>query len=379
MKGPVQTDKKMEEAAGFLDLNAKGFGFLRQIERGFEPSPKDVFVEAGMVRNFRLRQGSFVEGLASGGPKRKSARLVAINMVDGKGADEYARLPEFTSLTSVNPFERLRIDEFNDSSLRIIDLISPIGKGQRSLIVASPRTGKTMLLQKLARAVTTIHPEVELIILLIDERPEEATEMKRLGVGLVVDSSADMPPQRHIRIAEMVLQRAKRLVESGRDVMILLDSITRLSRAYNTMNKGKSRTLSGGLGAGTMAKPREFFGAARKLQEGGSLTIVATALVDTGSRMDDVIFEEFKGTGNMELVLHRGLAERRIWPAIDIPLSGTRREEQLRDSVTQNQVNLLRRALANLSAEKAMQGLLRKIEETPDNQTFLRSLQKAGS
>jgi len=379
MKGPVQTDKKMEEAAGYLDLNSKGFGFLRQLERGFEPSPSDVFVEAGMIKNFRLRQGSFVEGLASNGPKRKSARLVAVNLIDGKDADEYAHFPEFTSLTSVNPFERLRIDEFNDPSLRIIDLIAPIGKGQRSLIVASPRTGKTMLLQKLARAITTIHPEVELIILLVDERPEEATEMKRLGVGTVVDSSADMPPQRHIRIAEMILQRAKRLVESGRDVMILLDSITRLSRAYNTLNKGKSRTLSGGLGANTMAKPREFFGAARKLQEGGSLTIVATALVDTGSRMDDVIFEEFKGTGNMELVLHRGLAERRIWPAIDIPLSGTRREEQLRDAETQNQVNLLRRALANLNAEKAMQGLLRKIEETPDNATFLRSLQRAGS
>ncbi len=373
-KGSERSNQKLHETSGYLDLHAKGFGFLRQLERGFEPGPHDVFVEASMVRSRNLRPGSLIEGLAANGTGQKSDRLVKLTTVDGLDAADYSDLPEFTRLTSINPHERLRIDETNDPSLRVIDLIAPIGKGQRALIVAPPRTGKTMLLQKLATTVQECHPEVELIILLVDERPEEATEMKRLGAGLVVDSSSDMPPERHTRIAEMILQRSRRLVESGRDVMILLDSITRLARAYNSLHRGKSRTLSGGLGAGSMLKPREFFGAARKTQEGGSLTIVATALIDTGSRMDDVIFEEFKGTGNMELVLHRGLADRRIWPAIDLPLSGTRREEQLRDEATQNQVNLMRRALSNLSAEKAMSALLRKIQETPDNDTFLRQL-----
>lgn len=366
--------QKLHETSGYLDLNAKGFGFLRQLDRGFEPGPHDVFVEASMVRSRKLKPGSLIEGLAVNGAGQKSDRLVKLTAVDGLDASDYSGLPEFSRLTSDNPHERLHIDETNDPSLRVIDLVAPIGKGQRALIVAPPRTGKTMLLQKLASTVDQCHPEVELIILLIDERPEEATEMKRLGAGLVVDSSSDMPPERHTRIAEMILQRARRLVESGRDVMILLDSITRLARAYNSLHRGKSRTLSGGLGAGSMLKPREFFGAARKTQEGGSLTIVATALIDTGSRMDDVIFEEFKGTGNMELVLHRGLADRRIWPAVDISLSGTRREEQLRDETTQNQVNLMRRALSNLSAEKAMAALLRKIQETPDNASFLKQL-----
>ena len=373
-KGSERSKQKLHETSGYLDLNPKGFGFLRQIDRGFEPGPHDVFVEASLVRARQLRPGSLVEGLAANGTGQKSDRLVKLTTIDGLDAADYSDLPEFTRLTSINPHERLRIDETNDASLRVIDLVAPIGKGQRALIVAPPRTGKTMLLQKLASTVQECHPEVELIILLVDERPEEATEMKRLGAGLVVDSSSDMPPERHTRIAEMILQRSRRLVESGRDVMILLDSITRLARAYNSLHRGKSRTLSGGLGAGSMLKPREFFGAARKTQEGGSLTIVATALIDTGSRMDDVIFEEFKGTGNMELVLHRGLADRRIWPAIDIPLSGTRREEQLRDEKTQMQVNLMRRALSNLGAEKAMAALLRKIQETPDNATFLQQL-----
>ncbi|MFZ0426945.1 MAG: transcription termination factor Rho [Acidobacteriota bacterium] len=374
MKGSERSKQKLHETSGYLDLNAKGFGFLRQLERGFEPGPHDVFVEASMVRSRKLKSGSLIGGLAANGSGQKSDRLVKLMSVDGQDAATYEGLPEFSSLTSINPHERLRIDSTNDPSLRVIDLIAPIGKGQRALIVAPPRTGKTMLLQKLASTVHECHTEVELIILLVDERPEEATEMKRLGAGVVVDSTSDMPPERHVRIAEMILQRARRLVEGGHDVMILLDSITRLARAYNSLNRGKSRTLSGGLGAGSMLKPREFFGAARETQEGGSLTIVATALIDTGSRMDDVIFEEFKGTGNMELVLHRGLADRRIWPAIDIPMSGTRKEEQLRDAETQNQINLLRRALSNLGAEKAMTALLRKIQETPDNATFLRQL-----
>ncbi|GAB4230347.1 MAG: transcription termination factor Rho [Acidobacteriota bacterium] len=366
--------KDLQEVSGYLDIHDKGYGFLRSLERGFEPHKSDAFVEPSLIRELRLRPGHFIVGLAGDGHRGKSPRLVAVHSVDGLEADRCRELPEFGKLTSINPHERLRIDASGDPSMRVIDLIAPIGKGQRALIVAPPRTGKTMLLQKLAAAVAQEHPEVELIILLIDERPEEATEMKRLGVGQVVDSSADLPAKHHVRVAEMVLQRARRLVEEGRDVMILLDSITRLARAYNTLHKGSSRTMSGGLSAGVLTKPREFFGSARKLQEGGSLTIVATALVDTGSRMDDVIFEEFKGTGNMELVLSRDLADRRIWPAVDITRSGTRREEQLRDAATQDQINLMRRALASLAPEKAMLALLRKIEETPDNATFLATL-----
>ena len=364
--------------SGFLDLHTKGYGFLRRIENGFQPRREDLFVPADMVRRFRLRQACFVEGHADNGSGRGQRKLVRIHSVEGRAPSQYASLPEFNRLTSVNPFERLRIDETNDPNLRVIDLVAPIGKGQRGLIVAPPRTGKTVLLQKLADSITRCHPEVELITVLIDERPEEVTEMKRLGAGLVVDSSSDLPPQRHVRVAEMILQRVRRLVEAGRDVVILLDSLTRLTRAYNSTTRGNSRTMSGGLGAGIMIKPREFFGAARKLQEGGSLTILATALVDTGSRMDDVIFEEFKGTGNMELVLHRELADRRLWPAIDIRLSGTRREEQLRDEKMQARVNLLRRALSTLSPERAMETLLKKIEQTPDNPTFLNSLQPGG-
>jgi len=363
------------EASGILDINPKGFGFLRETENGFEPTRKDVFVAANLIRNLGLRPGSLIRGSAQNGGRHKTAKLSQIISIDGIPAENYRDIPEFSRLTSINPHERLRLDGTNDSALRIIDLIAPIGKGQRALIVASPRTGKTVLLQKLAQVIQTCHPEVELVILLIDERPEEATEMKRLKAGQVIESTSDKPAQRHTRIAEMVLQRSRRLAEAGRDVVILLDSITRLSRAYNSLNKGNSRTLSGGLGAETMLKPREFFGAARKLQEGGSITIVATALVDTGSRMDDVIFEEFKGTGNMELVLHRGLADKRIWPAVDINLSGTRREEQLRDAATQNRINVMRRALSGLGPEKAMQALLKKIEETPDNATFLKALQ----
>ena len=314
-------------ASGFLEITPRGFGFLRSAANSFQPAQDDIFVPASTIKKWGLRQGSEIVGLTSNGrpkAKSKSAQLIRIETVDGKDLEEYRRLPEFSQLTSVNPFERIRIDGTNDLSLRVLDLISPVGKGQRGLIVAPPRTGKTMLLQKLAKTIAACHPEIYLMIVLIDERPEEVTDMQRLGAGEVVPSSADRPASQHVRVAEMVLHRARRLVEAGEDVVILLDSITRLARAYNSVNKGTSRTLSGGLGAGVMTKPREFFGAARKVEEGGSLTILATALIDTGSRMDDVIFEEFKGTGNLELVLHRGLADRRIWPAVDIrPVSYT--------------------------------------------------------
>jgi transcription termination factor Rho len=360
---------------GVLEILPEGFGFLRRLENRYQPHPSDVHVPRGLIKSLQLKPGSEIKGKVSsppaGGRKRQ---LAQIELVDGVDPAEARERPQFRSLVSIDPFERLRIDAFNDESMRVIDLLTPIGKGQRGLIVAPPKTGKTMLLQKLAQSISEAHPEVHLMMVLINERPEEVTEMRRTVRGEVLYSSSDEMSKKHVNVAEIVLERARRLVESGRDVVILLDSITRMARAYNIEHRGTGRTMSGGLGAGSMAKPREFFGAARKVEDGGSLTILATALIDTGSRMDDVIFEEFKGTGNMELVLSRDLADRRIWPAIDIPASGTRKEEKLRDPVTQRRVNLLRRALSDLSPERAMQALLRKLGETPNNQAFLEKM-----
>ncbi len=292
----------------------------------------------------------------------------------GGAPEEFKGFTPFNRLTCIDPIERLEVDRGKDPSLRIIDLIAPIGRGQRSMIVAPPRTGKTIILKKLAQVIREFHPEVHVMVVLIDERPEEVTDFKRSVDAEVIYSSNDEPATQSIRVVEIVLARARRLVEAGVDVVILLDSLTRVARAYNSQTKDRGRTLSGGLGARTMEKPREFFGAARKVEDGASLTIVATALIDTGSRMDDIIFEEFKGTGNMELVLHRGLAERRIWPAIDIKKSGTRKEEKLRSPETQRKINLVRRALSTQSTEEALRVLLSKIEKTTSNQQFLEML-----
>lgn len=371
----MQKDEHLQIVEGLLEILPKGFGFLRKVENGFQPDKKDPHVPAHMIRKYGLKEGSTVRGFLQGSKGQRRSPLVGeLDSVDGRNPDEYKDLPEFARLTSVSPFERLQIDALGDPTLRIVDLIAPIGKGQRALIVAPPRTGKTMLLQKLAQTIETVHPEVHLMVALIDERPEEVTEIQRSVKSEVIHSSADMTAKRHIKVTEMTLQRARRMVEAGQDVVILLDSITRMSRAYNSESRGSGRTLSGGLGATVLAKPREFFGAARKVEEGGSLTIIATALVDTGSRMDDVIFEEFKGTGNMELVLSRQLADRRIWPAIEIQKSGTRREELLRTQAEMNGVNLLRRALSDFQAERAMQALIRQVEKTKDNKTFLEAL-----
>ncbi len=364
-----------QTAEGILEILPEGFGFLRRLENRYQPHPADVHVPRGLIRSLQLKPGSEIRGKVTsqseGGRKRQ---LGEVELVDGVDPAQARERPQFRSLVSVDPFERLRIDAFNDESMRVVDLLTPIGKGQRGLIVAPPKTGKTMLLQKLAQSISEAHPEVHLMMVLINERPEEVTEMRRTVKGEVLYSSSDEMSKKHVNVAEIVLERARRLVESGRDVVILLDSITRMARAYNIEHRGTGRTMSGGLGAGSMTKPREFFGAARKVEDGGSLTILATALIDTGSRMDDVIFEEFKGTGNMELVLSRELADRRIWPAIDIPASGTRKEEKLRDPATQRRVNLLRRALSDLSPERAMQALLRKLGETPSNQAFLEKM-----
>jgi transcription termination factor Rho len=364
--------KKQERktVSGVLEILPKGFGFLRSADNQYRPSKDDIYVPAEMIRRYRLQSGTLVEGKESPG-RGKSLQLREVTHLDRKTPQEYRNRTPFQKLTSIDPFERFRLDESNEMILRVIDLLAPVGKGQRGLIVAAPRTGKTMILQSLAKAIIELHPDVELIVLLIDERPEEVTDFRRSTQAQVIASSSDHKASHHIQVTEMVLERARRLVESSQDVVILLDSITRMARAYNSEESGRGRTLSGGLGVGTLAQPREFFGAARKAEEGGSLTIIATAIVDTGSRMDDVIFEEFKGTGNMELVLSRKLADRRIWPAIDLHASGTRKEEKLRDNSTQAKVNVLRRALADLPGEEAMQTLLQKLEKTPTNEAFL--------
>ena len=351
---------------------AEGFGFLRQTAESFQATHQDCQVPQSLIRRYSLLTGCAIEGPSAVRNGRR--QLEAIKSVEGSDPEEFHLRKPYTKMISIDPEEPLLIAETNDPDMRILDLVSPIGKGQRGLIVAPPRTGKTMLLQKLANSIAASHPEVKLFMLLVDERPEEVTEMRRGSKAQVIHSSNDHSIKRHISTVEMLLERARRLVEGDADVVILLDSLTRVARSYNTATKGSGRTLSGGLDVGTMAKPREFFGAARKLEDGGSLTIIATALIDTGSRMDDVIFEEFKGTGNMELYLHRGLADRRIWPAIQIQKSGTRKEEKLRTPEDQRRINLLRRALAGTGTEESLQALLSKIEQTANNRQFLESI-----
>lgn len=356
-------------------MGKDGSGHLRSPENSYEARKSDVLVPVALVRKLGLRAGCEVEGQAAASHGRTA--LQSVTLINGKPPETYPDTPNFSKLVSIDPEERLEIAVTQDISMRVLDLVAPIGRGQRSLIVAPPRTGKTMLLKKLAESIMKAHPEIHLIVALIDERPEEATDFRRSIPAEVVFSSNDEPVSRHVRLVELVLERARRLVESGVDVVILLDSLTRVARAYNNASKSRGRTLSGGLGAGTMMKPREFFGAARNIEHGASLTIVATALIDTGSRMDDVIFEEFKGTGNMELVLHRGLAERRVWPAIDIQKSGTRKEEKLRSQEDQAKINMLRRVLADQGAENAMTLLLSKLEKTASNEEFLAQIRSA--
>ncbi len=367
-----QGDSNPVAVEGVLEVLSDNRGYLRLAENRYCPHPQDVFVPADLIRKLDLKTGCEIKGEAVSG--RKNQRLRSVETVMGVSPEAFRELTPFSQLTCIDPIERFEVDQGNDHSLRIIDLVTPIGKGQRSMIVASPRTGKTILLKKLVGAIAEFHPDVHLIVLLVDERPEEVTDFKRSVEAEVISSSNDEPPSQHVRVVEMVLERSRRLVEAGVDVVILLDSLTRVARAYNSQTKDRGRTLSGGLGARTMEKPREFFGAARKVEDGASLTIVATALIDTGSRMDDVIFEEFKGTGNMELVLHRGLAEQRIWPAIDIKKSGTRKEEKLRSPEVQHKINLVRRALSGQSPQDALRVLLAKIEKTSSNEQFLSML-----
>lgn len=361
---------------GVLETLPDGFGFLRAPNYNYLPSPDDIYISPSQIRKFGIQTGDTVSGQVR--PPKENERYFALLKVEAINFEDPEQAKDkvlFDNLTPLHPDERLNLEHSPaDLSTRIIDLVTPIGKGQRGLIVAPPRTGKTMLLQAIANSITTNHPEVALIVLLIDERPEEVTDMQRSVNGEVISSTFDEPPQRHVQVAEMVIQKAKRLVEHKRDVVILLDSITRLARAYNTVTPPSGRVLTGGLDANALQKPKRFFGAARNIEEGGSLTIMATALIDTGSRMDDVIFEEFKGTGNMELHLERKLVEKRVYPAIDIDKSSTRKEELLIDAGVLNKVWVLRKVLHSLNPVEAMELLLEKLKQTKSNKNFLESM-----
>lgn len=370
----------LELVSGVLEVvhksSTENFGFIRRKENDFYPGPGDVYVAASQISRFNLRRGDFIVGFARHPKdKEKFPALVKIESVNGLPPDDpvLKSRPLFENLTPFYPTERfvLEIPEENDPSLRIVDLFVPIGKGQRGLIVSPPRAGKTVLLQKIAHAILKNHPEARVIVLLIDERPEEVTDFQRQVDALVISSTFDQPPERHTRVAEIVLEYAKRLVEQGEDVVILLDSLTRLTRAYNVTTPHSGRTLSGGIDSTALVKPKKFFGAARNIENGGSLTILATALIETGSRMDDVIYEEFKGTGNMELILDRRLAERRIFPAIDLNRSGTRREEMLLPPDVLKVVWRVRKALSGKDPVDAMEILLQYIKTTKNNQEFL--------
>jgi transcription termination factor Rho len=372
-----------QTSSGVLQINEKGFGFLRQAESNYLPGPKDVFVPRSLIQKYSLREGVDITGTA--GPSQdnrgrsQSDQMISIEQVNGLSIDEYVRIPEFTKLTSVDPTERLELSEGNDNiSMRVLDLIAPIGKGQRGLIVAPPKTGKTTLIEEIAESVADNHPETHLVVLLVDERPEEVTHLKRRVRGEVIASSSDQNSDLHLQVARLVSERVKRMVECKRDVVMLLDSITRLARASNRETSRRGRTMSGGVDSRALEFPRKFFGAARKAEEGGSLTIIGTALIDTGSQMDDVIFQEFKGTGNLEIVLDRRLAERRIFPAIDISKSGTRKEEKLFDADTMPQINLLRRALAGKKSVEAMELLLKGLSGAPNNREFRDRMKQQG-
>ena len=369
-------------AEGVLELEPQGNGHLRQIDKNFLPGPQDVRVPNRLINKYFLKEGQFIQGPSGMARRRNNRRggpphreLQAVDSVNGFKPQQLPEVRPYSELVSEHPDDRLRLAQKPEDpiSMRVFDMITPIGRGQRGLIVASPRTGKTILLEQVGQAVAKYYPESHLYILLIDERPEEVTHMRRSVNGQVISSTSDSTSANHLRVARLVLERSRRLVEMGEDVVILLDSITRLGRASNREQKGRGKTMSGGIDSRALEFPRQFFGAARNVEDGGSLTILGTALVDTGSQMDEVIFQEFKGTGNMELVLDRKLAESRVFPSIDIALSGTRREELLLDAEELPKVHLLRRALAGLKPTEAMTLLLDKMGKDEEQQRASRS------
>lgn len=372
MKALTNSDQLLE-ASGVLEILPDGYGFLRPF--AYLPSQDDIYVSPSQIRKFDLRTGDRVSGQVR--PPKDSERffaLLKVEKVNGFAAEESPRRLHFDALTPLYPYEKIKLETTShEISTRIIDLVAPIGKGQRGLIVAPPKAGKTVLLQKIANGIITNHPEIIVFILLVDERPEEVTDMQRSVQAEVIASTFDEPPDNHVKVAEMVLERAKRLVEHKQDVVILLDSLTRLARAHNLVIPPSGRTLSGGLDPASLNKPKRFFGAARKIEEGGSLTVLATALVETGSRMDEVIFEEFKGTGNMELVLDRKLAERRIFPAIDLKRSGTRKEELLLSPEELELMWNLRRMFSNYQTTEIMEIMIDTLRKTKSNRDLLRA------
>jgi len=364
---------------GVIETLSDGFGFLRSPESNYLPGPDDIYVSPSQIRRFGLRTGDTVDGQIRA-PKdgERYFALLKVDQINFDEPDKVRHKVHFDNLTPLYPDEKLKLDPDNptvkDKSPRVIDLVAPIGKGQRALIVAPPRTGKTVLLQNIAKSITANHPECYVIVLLIDERPEEVTDMQRSVAGEVVSSTFDEPASRHVQVSEMVIEKAKRLVEHGKDVVILLDSITRLARAYNTVVPSSGKVLTGGVDANALQRPKRFFGAARNIEEGGSLSIVATALIETGSRMDEVIFEEFKGTGNSEIILDRKVADKRVFPAIDILKSGTRKEELLVDPATLSKMWVLRRILTPMGTVDAMEFLLSKLKDAKNNEDFFNQM-----
>jgi transcription termination factor Rho len=374
-------------ATGVLEVLQDGFGFLRAIESNYLPGPDDIYVSPSQIRRFGLRTGDSVEGEIRG-PKdaERYFALLKVNKINFDEPEQGKNKIAFDNLTPLYPNERIKlevettkIEKKPDNTARLIDLVSPIGKGQRSLIVSPPRAGKTIILQNIAQSITANHPECYLMVLLIDERPEEVTDMQRSVKGEVVASTFDEPASRHVAVAEMVIEKAKRLVEHKKDVVILLDSITRLGRAYNAVIPSSGKVLTGGVDANALQRPKRFFGAARNIEEGGSLTIISTALVDTGSRMDEVIFEEFKGTGNSELILDRKVADKRIYPALDITRSGTRREELLFEKDDLSKMNVLRRIISPMGTMDGIEFLISKLKNTKNNADFFDSMNKSSN
>ena len=362
----------LEAASGILEMHPNGYGFLRSPENNYVRERTDPFVPATMIERFRLREGVAIKVQVQPGRRQQGPRVREITEVEGMGPEEWANVKTFDQRTPINPETWLRLETGQQPiTTRVMDLLTPLGKGQRALIVAPPRTGKTVLLQQVSQAVSTNHPELSLVMLLIDERPEEVTDMRRSVKGEVLASSLDCDVESHVRLSQLVIERCKRMAEAGKDVFLLMDSITRMARAFNKWVGNTGRTMSGGVDIKALDIPKKLFATARVFEEGGSLTIIATALIDTGSRMDELIFQEFKGTGNMELVLDRKLADRRVWPSIDISQSGTRREEKLLDPDTLHAVNMLRRTLSSMHHVDAMEQLTKQLAKFKSNREFI--------
>ncbi len=373
-----ESGESLQPGCGMLELHPNGYGFLRSPTNNYDRVRSDPFVPGTMIEKYRLREGLMISGMVQRARKQQGPRLRDITDVDGMPPDQYVNVKSFDELTAINPESWLRLETGPEPiSTRVMDLLTPLGRGQRALIVAPPRTGKTILMQHIAKGVATNYPEVHLIVLLIDERPEEVTDMRRNVKGEVIASSLDQDVESHVRISQLVLERCRRLAEMGKDVFLLMDSITRLARAFNKWVGNTGRTMSGGVDIKAMDIPKKLFATARVFEEGGSLTIVGTALIDTGSRMDELIFQEFKGTGNMELVLDRKLSDRRVWPAIDISQSGTRREELLHDKETLHAVTMLRRTLATMHHVDAMEQLTRQLGRFKSNAEFIKLISGA--